>query len=651
MLSPATTSSILLFLRNLGSEVLVFISSELIIRFIYPTANTRSQKIKLLVTQTCLLAIAAMFLLFFHHRPFLLLLVAIFVFARVVSLHSGAELGDAAWRESHVSKPLRQSMNVEPRALPMQWSPDMAYGVASTVPASQPPTAYYPASSVVHRHTQGESFRSQPFAHTSSVQQPLTQRYGTVKVDSSSSATHQVGVGVAGANRLTRSKLNENRVENAHSLPPVSAQPQQSYLRYISSFWSQPSPSRSPPGLYNSGNLCFALSTLQALTWTPGFLRMLKSLCQQRKEATKDPSVKLQLLISLHSLLDRCHVLPDGTTSFSPIPCTEFLKTVSEMVPYLVAPPRRGHRQTQQDASEFLLWLLDNLDSNDPTPEPSSSESLTSESGKDFELAKKKEECLLQLESANSREFSTYFDPLIQLAEVDWELEMGKAPFLTQELFLGQMVEARECDACKKMSVNVEYFTILPLPIPGSSVGLSLKHCLNRFGVVENLTESNKIACSCISIKGDSSGSEEMKLTTGSRLAVLSRLPKRLVLQLSRFSYNTMQRCAQKNTTPITLPMTLDMTPYLMKYKLKDSEEKGKIYYTLYAVCIHTGAQSTTYGHYLAYCRATNGTWYFFNDSYVSAVENMELELQDPVLLENAYLALYSAADDSTSQP
>ena len=340
-------------------------------------------------------------------------------------------------------------------------------------------------------------------------------------------------------------------------------------------------------------------------------------------------------------MLDRCHVLPDGVSSFSAVDSSLFLKDVSELAPYLVALPQSGQRQTQQDASEFLLWLLDNLESDAAC-------SLSAVSSDVFSsAAQQREECLVQLCNANSDDIRTFREPLSKLAEADWTLQSNKGSHLTRDLFLGQMVEARVCQKCKKMSVNVEYFTVLPLPIPESqqgSIGGSLIDCFKCFGTVEELTSSNMMVCSC----SPAGSQHEMILTPGMRLAMLSRLPKRMIIQLTRFSYDTALKSARKNATPITLPTSIDTTPYLMESKLKNGSairSERRAVYTLYALCVHTGAQSTSFGHYVAYCRVPNGTWYCFNDSYVSVVANMEQELQTATVLQNAYLLFYAALE------
>ena len=684
-------SSVLLFLGHLGSEVLVFVLSELVIRFIIPSPSTQTLKLKLLLIQGSILSLAVLFLHIYHHRPFLLLLVVIFIFLRIISVFSRQynEPGGGP-PERHVSKPLRKTMTAEP-PVPMQWN---QFGQGDTNSFSghlqHQRAAVLPQthnSSLVHR--QHTTMRTQQASYGCSTYQPhvlpttIITRHQVKQLQHPNQPLSRDSLGPWTSRS---SSLSRNTPQIPNLLRGASAggivsqlsdsqlqqQQQQGYLRYVSDYWGRSKPSVCPPGIQNSGNVCFAISTLHALAWTPGLVKNLKKVCQQKKKTVSPPSEKQQLLLSLHSVLDRCYKLPDGTTIFSPISSSAFLKTVSGMVPYLVAPPNDAHRQTQQDASEFLLWLLDNLegDGNSSPESGNSKEKIDT-------AQRTKEECLVQLKGAKSDRLAMCREPLIQLAGADWVLESEKASFLTHELFLGQMVEARECQNCKKLSVNVEYFTLLPLPIPQRRPGytqLSLGDCFSSFGTVETLTESNRMACSCtpgqqkvkdqqteggdISCEQTESSEQEKQvegdyevfsLRDGVRLVMFSKLPQRLVLQLSRFSYNPLRKCAQKNSTPIALPLTLDLSPYLMETKLqteKTSTSGTKSLYSLYAVCIHTGAQSTSFGHYLAYCRASNGRWYCFNDSYVSVVERIEQELQDSLLLENAYLLLYSVAED-----
>lgn len=645
-------------LSKLGTEILIFLGSELIVRFIIPSPTRRADQLRLLGIQACILVVATLLLLVFYHIPFLLFLVTAFVCVKFISIYSSPVTEVTGAPHVHVSKPLRKSINTSENVNPIQPWYSGRDGISRPSVNNYQPHVNAQANvirswtgvaeSTARDRQMAQQFHYRPLYNRNVPRQPQQETSS-----SSVKSWYPTATGDYSTNRLsvrpqrggvTSSTLSRTPLKSPHDAAYIPASHEQdrpysgqSYLQYVSSFWNHKRPSECPPGISNSGNVCFINSTLQALAWTPGFIDKLKSTTEI--QATPENSSKIELLKSLHSMLDKCHVLPDGVSRFSTVNLSGFLKGVSELAPRLVAPPQGGSRQFQQDASEFLLWLLD-ITECDATRSESQDSSKACESA-----TKRKEECHLQLYNASADDISTFRKPLSELAEVDWILQSRKESLLTRDLFLGQMVEARECQNCKKMSVNVEYFTVLPLPIPqckGSSVRQSLTDCFSCFGNVEELNSSNMMVCSC-SPSGDN---EQLILTPGRRLAMLSRLPKRMIIQLTRFSYNTVRKSAQKNSTPISIMMSVDVTPFLMESKLRNgsatSNTKTAVY-SLYALCIHTGAQSTSFGHYLAYCRAANNRWYCFDDSHVSLVADMEYELQTAQVLQNAYLLFYTS--------
>lgn len=645
--------SVSALLSKLGTEILIFLGSELIVRFIIPSPTRRADQLKLLGIQACILVVATL-LLVFYHIPFLLFLVTAFVCVKFISIYSSSVTEATGAPHVHVSKPLRKSITSENEGPIHPWYTGKEGISRATVNNYQPfvnaqanviRSQTGAAESTARNSQMAQQLHYRPLYHHNVPRQPKQET-------SSSSVKSRYPMGDYCTNRpsvrshggvVTSTTLSRTPLKSAPYIPasheydrPYSGQ---SYLQYVSSFWNHKRPSECPPGIRNSGNVCFINSTLQALAWTPGFIEKLKSTTEI--QATPENSSKIELLKILHSLLDKCHVLPDGVSHFSAVNLSEFLKGVSELAPRLVAPPQGGNRQFQQDASEFLLWLLD-ITECDATHSESQNSSKACESA-----TQRREECHLQLYNASADDISTFRKPLSELAEVDWILQSREGSFLTHDLFLGQMVEARECQNCKKMSVNVEYFTVLPLPIPqckGGSVRQSLTDCFNCFSNVEELNSSNMMVCSC-SPSGDN---EQLVLTPGRRLAMLSRLPKRTIIQLTRFSYNTVRKSAQKNSTPISIMMSIDVTPFLMESRLRNGSAISNMkttLYSLYALCIHTGAQSTSFGHYLAYCRAANNMWYCFDDSHVSLVADMEHELQTAQVLQNAYLLFYTTSE------
>ena len=244
-------------------------------------------------------------------------------------------------------------------------------------------------------------------------------------------------------------------------------------------------------------------------------------------------------------------------------------------------------------------------------------------------LTNKRAACLAELEKEMSDNSPSFKQCLAALSEVDWELYWQKNSSSIYELFLGQLVEARQCQLCNKMSVNVEYFTVLLLPVPSLAVSdtthvFKLQDCFEKFSKVEDLVKGNMLHCSCTLSLQD----KLTTLTPGRRLALLSRPPKRLVIQLTRFSYDSLRKEAVKNTALVTFPLTLDLYPHTMQAKLNP-----------------TGAQSTSFGHYVAYCRADNHQWYYCNDRNVRCIANIVTEMNTSFVLQNAYLLFYALQD------
>lgn len=109
-----------------------------------------------------------------------------------------------------------------------------------------------------------------------------------------------------------------------------------------------------PPGLqnYTGQNLCFINAVLQALSKVPSFTEGLKS--------SRSPT-RHQLIDQLVRLLDE---LDGSADSFKPrsLDTTAFRMAASMRSRGLVISPHSNvQRQSQQDAAEFLSWLLAEL--------------------------------------------------------------------------------------------------------------------------------------------------------------------------------------------------------------------------------------------------------------------------------------------------
>lgn len=111
-----------------------------------------------------------------------------------------------------------------------------------------------------------------------------------------------------------------------------------------------------PPGLRNKGqNMCFINAVLQCLARSPYLAQYLAVDAAKELECMASET---NLLSSLSELLDLLTAEPDtlGSNVLDP---TAFRQATSALNKNLVAPV--GQPQSQQDAAEFLMWLLDTV--------------------------------------------------------------------------------------------------------------------------------------------------------------------------------------------------------------------------------------------------------------------------------------------------
>ena len=113
-----------------------------------------------------------------------------------------------------------------------------------------------------------------------------------------------------------------------------------------------------PVGLVNHGqNMCFMNSVVQCLARGPDLAQCLTAHAAKELECNVAES---ELLSSMAELLDILTVDP-AVSEFKTFEAVRFRKAVSVLNPMLVTPP--GEKMQQQDAAEFLMWLLEALHS------------------------------------------------------------------------------------------------------------------------------------------------------------------------------------------------------------------------------------------------------------------------------------------------
>jgi uncharacterized UBP type Zn finger protein len=177
---------------------------------------------------------------------------------------------------------------------------------------------------------------------------------------------------------------------------------------------------------------------------------------------------------------------------------------------------------------------------------------------------------------------------------------------------------------------------------------LSLVDLLDRFTHKEILQGREQIHC----IKCEAYRDSSKKLT-------FFGLPNVLCFHLKRFDHLKEKKIGTYVSFPstrlimdsyISPPITPNTTGSISQFSAIKQKSIGlettkepSILYDLYAVVNHHGEMNT--GHYTAYIRTSETTWYLFDDAKVSLVKEKE------VLESQAYLLLYISRNLKLNKP
>ena len=605
--------SSVVILLNILIEFAIFVASELFLRS-FSVSNGSSERKKLLLLQGVTLLVFSGFLLVFHHVPYALIITALVIFVRVVWFKRGTM---AMYNNPNVvvSQPIGSSTRqASGHRWKEQW-PQENYSQMNSAASEEQLSGHH--HHPIHTESTGKKqMGTIPMKRSYSTSLDLRRRPG-IGFGADGNAA---GVGELKPLRETGLSRDKPPFPHVHT-------PQMETSSYISASQMKASnstgeiPSVAPPGLVNLGNTCFINSVLHCLAWTPKFLDLQ---CQLSDKQVHDKNL-MHFIVCLSDVLSRCQVLPDGRTALNSVDTNELLTAISEIPQHLVSVCRED--QCQQDAAEFLLWLLNSLHSTWRLATVSSKDmnSATYKARqKNLNNSIKKWE--REITKIGSHDMEKLKGPMWNLSKEALELHSIEHSSIVNDSFMGQFLEVRQCRTCFRITTSSEYFTILPLPVVDDSNHII--DCIQHFSSPERLAVDNKIACAC-----SPDGS------TAERLTLLSVLPDVLVLQLSRFSYDKASQSAVKNTKHIYFDVTLDIYRYTMQCKFDSNS--SSLLYDLQAVCLHSGGQWTSRGHYVAYVKASNDQWYFYNDDKVYETD-IAIELRSQFLLENSYLLFYS---------
>jgi ubiquitin C-terminal hydrolase len=345
-------------------------------------------------------------------------------------------------------------------------------------------------------------------------------------------------------------------------------------------------PVKGTKGLSNIGNTCFLAASMQCLSHTHAFQKLLRHCSPYSKEELQTPSAQQRLVVAIRNFFIQQWGDPHSTSSlgpgFSVLSPDEILSAVQRLNSLF-------HGYQQHDSQEFLRFTL-----------------------------------------------STMHD----------ELKIAKSSIIS-DVFGGKTCSTVTCLRCKKESQCIEDFYDLSLPIPNepfapeaiarvlqgleevaptassgasvsttswlwaktkSALGLasdprvSLADCLVQFMRLEKLSGTDAYYCEHCKQK-----TECLK-----RMSI-RKLPEVLVVHLKRFRHDWGTTKVGKT---VTFPVSgeLDLAPFV------DAQETFSKY-KLTGLVQHIGSIGS--GHYVSYCKhKTSGSWYLFDDSRVTPISN-----------------------------
>uniref|UniRef100_A0AAX7TUB9 Ubiquitin carboxyl-terminal hydrolase n=1 Tax=Astatotilapia calliptera TaxID=8154 RepID=A0AAX7TUB9_ASTCA len=205
---------------------------------------------------------------------------------------------------------------------------------------------------------------------------------------------------------------------------------------------------------------------------------------------------------------------------------------------------------------------------------------------------------------------------------------------IISDVFDGTIVSSVQCLTCDRVSVTLENFQDISLPIPGKEDLAKLHSSTHQTSLVKAgscgeayapqgwiafVMEYIKRCLLSVFLKGKRVGDNMYscekckKLRNGVKFCKMQSLPEILCIHLKRFRHELM--FSTKISTHVSFPLEgLDLQPFLAK----DSSAQTTSYDLLSVICHHGTASN---GHYIAYCRNdVNNLWYEFDDQSVTEV-------------------------------
>ncbi|KAK0419447.1 hypothetical protein QR680_014150 [Steinernema hermaphroditum] len=338
-------------------------------------------------------------------------------------------------------------------------------------------------------------------------------------------------------------------------------------------------------GLQNLGNTCFMNSALQCLSNVPEITQyFLSDEYKKHLNTTNKLGMQGQLAMAYGGLI---HQMWSGE-NYSVVP-RQLKNVIGRFEP-------RFSGYQQQDSQELLAFLLDGLHED---------------------LNKIIKKPYIEDKDANGRPDSV-------VAAEAWEDYLKRNDSVIVDYTHGQLKSTVVCPDCSKVSIKFDPFCFLSVPLPSRDKMtlrsreniVDISECFDLFTKEEQLGEHDLWYCP--QCKEHRQASKKLDLW---------KLPDILIVHLKRFQYTRWYR--DKIDSYVEFPVRgLDLTDRVI-------DQSGKSYvYDLIAISNHSGGLGG--GHYTAI--GLNGsTWYNFNDSYASDIQ----DLPNVKSSREAYMLMY----------
>lgn len=252
-----------------------------------------------------------------------------------------------------------------------------------------------------------------------------------------------------------------------------------------------------PPGLKNMGqNSCYFNAVLQCFVRTPGIVGSLETcLAAEALVRLHITEVEAQFLHAFREL-----ILQLSTWTVSDKVIEEFRFYCNHLEPNLVSYMQPN--PAQQDAAEFIMWLLNKLH-----------ECFNMRRDQNYTSARiqlKRFPILLgfgcgyslwkthDLKNFSLTSFSdSTVKRLLLLADEEWEGYEQHNASPVSSMFTSQTVDVHQCLGCHQLSAQTQIFTMLPLVFPSDCDETTIPDLVKKFFSVEDVDVNGSMQCTC----------------------------------------------------------------------------------------------------------------------------------------------------------